>query len=162
MLDERIKACMNEDGRQGNTPYWLFAGRHIHGVFVLVDWFDPGFNDEDFAAMHTTKKDYVKSKVKAIGPALEAYNSVDGGSYHLTLLELQMSHMAFSDLEWLIATSDADRTRSAQYLATIRQIVREFFDQTLKAVPSDALNCGYDKPGVLVQCYPPIQTRNSK
>ena len=162
LLDERIKACLNEDGRMGDCPYWPIAGHHIHGVFAMLDWFDSGFNEEDFVVMHTDLKTYAQSKVNAVGPALEAYNSVDGGSYHLTMLQSGMSHLAFTDIELLTARSDASRLRSTQCLLTIRQIVREFFDQTLKGVPSHLLNFGSVEDDILLQCHQPAQTRVSK
>ena len=77
MLDSRIKACLNEDGRLDETqlqrPYWPLPGHQINGAFAMLDWFDPGLDEEDFIGMGTTLTDYAMARLKATGAALEAY-----------------------------------------------------------------------------------------
>lgn len=161
MLDSRIKACLNEDGRLDETelqrPYWPLPGRLFSGVFTMFDWFDPGFNDEDYAGMHTSPVDYARARLKPSGAALEAYRSPSGGSYHVTVLRPGMSHTAFTDLPWLTATSQAHRTRYAEYLDVIRSTVRDFFDVTLRGSPRHIFACDSVDSQVLVQCFRPMQ-----
>ena len=161
MLDSRIKACLNEDGRLDETqlqrPYWPLPGRQFSGVFTMFDWFDPGLDAEDYAGMHTTPMDYARARLKPSGATLETYRSPGEGSYHVTMLRRGMSHTAFTDLRWLTATSQADRTRYVKYLDVIRLTVLDFFDTTLRGNPSHIFVCDSVDGQALVQCYRPIQ-----
>ena len=156
---------MNEDGRldgrQIRRPYWPVPGHEIHGAFAMFDWFDSGFDEQDFAAMHTTSREYAKRRLEPTAVALEAYRRVEGGSYHLTLLERGMTHNAFTDLPLLTARSDAVRRRYRHFLAVIQQTVRAFFDQELKGIPSPLLTSRSVNSGVLVQCYEPARRKLS-
>jgi hypothetical protein len=159
LLDSRIRACLNEDGRFDEEhlqrPYWPLPGRRIHGVFAMLDWFDPGLDELDFVGMQTTLTSYAKLRLQATGSALDSYRQPDGGSYHLTLLQRGMLHTGFTDLPWLEASSESNRTRFAEYASTIRQTVRTFFDQVLQGEPSGLLTCDADHGELLVQCYKP-------
>lgn len=159
ILDSRIQACLNEDGRLDETqlqrPYWPLPGHQINGAFAMLDWFDPGLDEEDFTGMQTTQKEYAMARLKATGAALEAYRSAIGGSCHFSMLQRGMSHMAFTDLPWLTASSEANRTRYVEYLQVINRTVRKYFDQTLKGEPARKLGRDRADDGVLVQCYEP-------
>lgn len=161
MLDSRIKACLNEDGRldeiQLQRPYWPLPGRQFSGVFAMFDWFDPGLDDEDYAGMHTSPTDYARARLKPSGANFETYRSPSGGSYHATMLRAGMSHTAFTDLPWLTSTSQADRTRYAMYLDVIRLTGLDFFERTLRGNPSHIFVCNSVDGQVLVQCYEPMQ-----
>ena len=146
MLDSRIKACLNEDGRLDETqlqrPYWPLSGHEIRGVFAMLDWFDSGLEEEDMAGMHTTPTDYASASLKSHqGTVLEAYRGAKSGSCHYTILRRGMSHTAFTDLRWLTASSEANRARYSEYLDVIRQTVRAFFDHTLKDQPARLADC---------------------
>lgn len=157
LLDPRISACLNEDGRldedQLQRPYWPITGKRIHGTFAMLDWFDPGLDQDDLAAMHTTLARYAMARLKANGAALGAYRDVSAGSYHLTLLLAGMQHTGFTDLPWLAANSKAVRSHHAEYLHAIRGAVVAFFDSSLKGEPTLLKNCGSTINGLLIQCY---------
>jgi predicted dienelactone hydrolase len=163
MLDSRIKACLNEDGRldepQLQRPYWPLSGHEIRGVFAMLDWFDSGLDEEDMAGMHTTPTDYARARLKATGTVLEAYRGAKSGSYHYTMLRRGMSHTAFTDLRWLTASSEANRARYSEYLDVIRRTVRAFFDHTLKDEPARLEDCDSLDEGILTQCYTPTGKR---
>ncbi len=50
-LDSMILACLNQDGGdddvQRRRPYWPIDGREFAGAFAMLDWFDPGIDEED-------------------------------------------------------------------------------------------------------------------
>ena len=156
MLEPQIKACLNEDGRldegELQRPYWPLGNRAFHGTFAMLDWFDSGLDQQDFAAMHTTPGDYAKARLKPSGAALEAYQAVEGGSYHFTLLQPGMKHTAFSDLPWLTASSDPTRAQYGRYRSAIRVTVREFFDHMLKKKAVPMMACDSVQGEVLLQC----------
>ena len=122
MLDHQIKACLNEDGRlddvQFQRPFWPLPNHEFAGAFAMLDWFDPGLDDEDYTGMHISPADYAKARLTASGAALETYRTRMRGSFHITLLRRGMSHTAFADLAWLTAGSQVDRARYAGYLGS--------------------------------------------
>ena len=67
----------------------------------MLDWFDPGLDEGDFAAMRITLMDFAKANLKPTGAAFETYRGATGGSFHYTMLQAGMSHTAFTDLPWL-------------------------------------------------------------
>jgi len=163
MLEARIRACLNEDGRLDETqlqrPYWPIPGRQFKGAFAMFDWFDPGLDQEDYIGMHTTAADYARNRLKSTGASLDAYLSPRGGSYHVTILRAGMRHTAFTDLPWLMATSPADRSRYAEYLYLIRSTVLNFFENTVRENAGHRFACDSLNGHALVQCYGPIQKR---
>jgi predicted dienelactone hydrolase len=163
MLDSRIRACLNEDGRldeaQLQRPYWPLPDHQIKNVFAMFDWFDSGLDEEDFSGMHTTPTEYARARLKITGAALEAYRGANNGSYQYTMLRRGMSHTAFTDLPWLTASSEANRARYSEYLDVIRRTVRAFFDHTLKGAPARLVGCDSLYDGALTQCYTPTGKR---
>ncbi len=156
-LDSRITACLNEDGRldedQLQRPYWPIPEKRMRGAFALLDWSDPGLDQQDLAGMHTTLAQYAMTRLKADGAALAAYRNVAGESYHLTVLLPGMQHTEFTDLPWLTADSEATRLRHAQHLDAIRTTAVAFFDASLKNEPTLLKNCGSVVNDLLLQCY---------
>jgi Platelet-activating factor acetylhydrolase, isoform II len=163
MLDARIRSCLNEDGRLDETqlqrPYWPVPGHPFKGAFAMLDWFDPGLEQEDYIGMHTTAVDYARDRLKSTGASLDAYLSPGGGSYHVTILRGGMRHTAFTDLPWLTATSPANRARYAEYLEIIRSTVLTFFEYTVRGNEGHGFACDSLNAQALVQCYGPIQKR---
>jgi len=136
LLDSRITACLNEDGRldegQLQRPYWPISGHRINGTFGMLDWFDPGLDKEDLNGMHTTLTEYAIARLKAQAAALRAYRDVNGTSYHLSMLTPGMQHTEFTDLPCLIGNSETSRSRHLQCLRVVRRVVVAFFDSTLR------------------------------
>lgn len=163
MLDARIRACLNEDGRLDETqlqrPYWPVSGRQFKGAFAMLDWFDPGLDQEDYMGMHTTAAGYARNRLKSTGASLDAYLSPRGGSYHITILQTGMRHTAFTDLPWLTASSSPDRSRYAEYLTIIRSTVLNFFENSVRENAGHSFVCDSLNGQTLVQCYEPIQKR---
>lgn len=164
LLDHRINACLNEDGTfdPSHRPYTPIAGRRIEGKFALLDWFDPGFQPSDFAAMHTTLAAYSKSRLRPDGAALRTYEEVEGGSFRLTLLTSGMSHLGFSDQPYLLASAEEQKQETHARTTDIRLAVRDFFDEAFGR-ELGSLHCGEVNSGVLVQCFTPDrETRRLK
>jgi predicted dienelactone hydrolase len=155
LLDRRIRACLNEDGQfdPSQRPYTPIPGLRIEGNFAMLDWFDPGFEPSDFAAMRTTLIEYSKLRLRPNDAALRAYEDVEGGSFRLTLLTRGMSHLSFSDQPYLRAV-EGQRQGVLARLAAVRAIVRGFFDEAFDRADG-SLHCGEVSAGALVQCFPP-------
>jgi hypothetical protein len=163
ILDSRIAACLNEDGRldedQLQRPYWPLPGRKLNGVFAMLDSFDPGLDQEDFAGMHTTLKDYAIARITPTDAALEAYREAGGGSFHFTMLQRGMNHIGFTDLPWLTSSSEANRARQVEHLCMVLKIVRTFFDQGLEKNSNGLHGCGSSAGETIVECYRATEKR---
>jgi hypothetical protein len=156
MKDSRIRACLNQDGGLHGPNE---QGTSFPGTFAWLDWFDPGLDAEDYAAVGTTPYNYARDLLRPLETDLKIWRQHEGGSLRLTLLKKGMAHTAFTDMRWLTATSDASRARFLDYLTRIRQVTRAFFDQALYGRSSALLNCTPSESDLLVQCYRPEPTQ---
>src|SRR5262249_34012688 len=95
-LDSTILACLNEDGKgddiQFQRPYWPIAGRTFAGAFAMLDWFDPGLNDDDLRLMSITREKYAAIRLQPTPSALAAYRAPRRGAYVVTMLTPGMRH----------------------------------------------------------------------
>jgi hypothetical protein len=157
ILDSRITACLNEDGRldedQLQRPYWTLPGGKFRGAFAMLDTFDPGLDRDDFAGMHTTLKDYAAAKTRPTDAALEVYRGAGGGAVHFTMLQRGMNHIGFTDLPWLTASSEASRAGQRERLSAVCKIARMFFDEQFNKNPRGENGCSAADSETLVECY---------
>jgi len=84
LLDSTFLACLNQDGSNDDVqlkrPYWPMEGRDFAGAFAMLDWFDPGIDDEDLRAMGKTREQYAASRLEPSPAALSAYRAVRRGA----------------------------------------------------------------------------------
>ena len=157
LLDSRITACLNEDGRldegQLQRPYWPIPGHRISGAFAMLDWFDPGLDQADLTGMHTTIAEYAIRRLEANGARLNSYRDVDGRSHHLSILTPGMQHSEFTDLPWLTSNSETSRSRHLKHLELVRRALVALFDSGLRNQPTFLTNCNSSYDAILIQCY---------
>ena len=131
-LDSTILACLNQDGGNDDVqlkrPYWPIDGREFAGAFAMLDWFDPGIDNEDLRAMGKTREQYAASRLEPPPAALSAYRAPRRGAFRITMLTPGMRHTAFGDDLWSSAASDTQRARYAGYLSQVRVITLRFFE----------------------------------
>jgi hypothetical protein len=158
LMDSTIVACLNEDGGNDDVqlqrPYWPITGRSFTGAFAMLDWFDPGIDDEDLRSMRKTREEYAATRLEPSPAALAAYRAAQRGGYRITMLTPGMRHTAFTDDPWSNASSDNERARYAAYLSQIRSIVLEFFDLAVKRTVPNPL-CGGAAQNTFTQCFAP-------
>ena len=168
-IDDRIKACLNQDGNTGWQPFWLDqSGRSLKQPFMMVDHLDPDPPEEAFAPMGTTREVYVRRRSARQAEARQKlYGTVEGGSYHVKIKTPGVSHNSFSDIRLLgrpdgagINAWPADvraATPNGQILNAIRSWTRAFFDKTVRGIPGsldDLMRIRTSEGEVLY--YPPI------
>ena len=156
LLDSSIRACLNEDGSNDDVqlkrPYWPVEKRSFTGVFAMLDWFDPGLDDEDLRVMGRSREQYAASRLEPSPEALNVYRAPIGGSVRITILTPGMRHTAFTDDLWSAATSDTQRMRYANYLRHISTITLNFFHTALN---TDNSLCGAAEKDTYTQCFSP-------
>jgi len=120
----------------------------------MLDWFDPGIDDDDVRIMGKTREQYAASRLAPSPAALNAYRAARGGALRITILTPGMRHTAFTDGPWSSASSGAQRTRYAGYLTQVRVITRWFFDLALNGTIRNS-PCGAPAKETLTQCFEP-------
>lgn len=153
-LDKRVSACLNEDGNSFWQPFWLDeSGASMQQPFMMIDHLDPELPSEAFSQMGTTREAYAANRAARRQEASEKiYNTIAGGSYHVTISTPGISHNSFSDVR-LLGRPDSDginlwsrevraTTPHAQILATIGAYTRAFFDKHVRKVPVPLLDDG--------------------
>ena len=157
VLDSTILACLNEDGGNDDVqlqrPYWPIAGWNFTGAFAMLDWFDPGLDDEDLRSMNKSREQYAATRLEPSPAALAAYRTVQRGAYHITILTPGMRHTAFTDDPWSSASSDVEHARYAGYLNQIRAITLRLFELALQRGRSSV--CGGTFKDTYTQCFAP-------
>jgi hypothetical protein len=158
LLDSTILACLNQDGGNDDVqlkrPYWPMDGRDFAGAFAMLDWFDPGIDDEDLRTMGKTREQYAASRLEPSPAALNAYRVARSGALRITILTPGMRHTAFTDDLWSSASSDTRRARYADYLRQVRVITRRFFELALSGNIQNSV-CGTAVKDTYTQCFKP-------
>ena len=143
-VDQRVKACLNQDGNWSWQPFWLDAnGRSLDQPFMMLDHLDGELPDEAFSKMGTTREQYARNRSARQAAAREKlYATVAGGSYHVTITTPGISHNSFLDVRLLgrpdgaaINTWPKDVQAATPHARILRQITnftRAFFDKRLR------------------------------
>jgi predicted dienelactone hydrolase len=142
-LDQRFKACLNEDGVVAKRPLFLDnRGWAMDQAFMFI-LHDPPTRPLTDEQITETKmpRQRVEALVRRVDADQEAALRNEGkGSYRVRLRSEKVAHMDFSDLPLLGAHDRSDAEKRAAILATVRNYVLAFFDQYLRRVNSDLLN----------------------
>lgn len=147
--DQRIKACLNQDGAVAFQPYFLDArGWGMDQPFMLIERdlrTDPP-SDQELAAMKLTR-DRVNEIRKRLDSRRErALRATGKGTYRVVLQRNTTSHMDFSDLPFLGATTLAEQETKKRVLAVVRSYTRAFFDRHLRGAKSSVLDAKNPEP----------------
>ena len=142
-LDQRFKACLNEDGVVAKRPLFLdVRGWAMDQVFMLILHDPPTrpLTDEQVAEMKMPRQriEALVNKVDADQEA--ALRNTGKGSYRVRLRSEKVTHMDFSDLPLLGASDRSALEQRTAILATVRSYVLAFFDQYLRGVNSRLLS----------------------
>ena len=142
-LDQRFKACLNEDGLVAERPFYLdVRGWGMDQAFMLIVRYAPRprLSDKEVAQMKMSRQRIEQLALKLDEYQDMALRSTGKGSYRVRLLNSVTTHMDFSDLPLLAAHESPDEERRARVLAIVRSYTLAFFNQYLKATRSGPLN----------------------
>jgi pimeloyl-ACP methyl ester carboxylesterase len=143
--DQRIKACLNQDGENGMKPFYLDArGRGMDQPFMFIERAPRTSppTDEELVQMKITQ-----ARLNEILSGLRAYKDralrSTGTTFHVILRQDTTTHMDFSDLPILSASNVTDAHTRTQIMAVVRAYTRAFFDRYLMKAKTPLLD---DKP----------------
>jgi len=135
-LDQRIRACLNQDGAMANLPFDRdSAGRTMQQPFLYLTrtYVRPADSDSMLKALEMTRAegDSLLNALQFRPDTLLA--DMPGGAWRVTIRIRGMPHMGFSDEPLILAARDSARTTQA--LETLRltaEYTRAFFDKVLR------------------------------
>jgi pimeloyl-ACP methyl ester carboxylesterase len=140
--DQRIKACLNQDGENGMKPFYLDArGRGMDQPFMFIERAPRRSppTDEELAQMKITR-----TRLNEILSGLRAYQDralrSTGATFHVVLRQDTTTHMDFSDLPILAASNVTDAHARTQIMAVVRAYTRAFFDRYLMKAKAPLLD----------------------
>src|SRR5262249_13394108 len=121
--DQRIKACLNEDGAIAKQPYFLDArGWGMNQPFMLIErapHTEPP-SDQELAKMKLSRE-RVNELLKRLDSRRDRVLHATGkGTYRVVLQSSDTSHMDFSDVGILGARTAAEREKKERVLAIVR------------------------------------------
>jgi predicted dienelactone hydrolase len=141
--DQRIKACLNQDGAVAMQPYFPDArGWGMDQAFMLIERgqrMEPP-SDQELAQMKLTRE-----RVNEIRKRLDAnrdrvLRATGKGAYRVVLQRSVTTHTDFTDLQVLGAPTSDERETRERIMAVVRDYTRAFFDRHLKGMRSPLLD----------------------
>jgi pimeloyl-ACP methyl ester carboxylesterase len=141
--DERIKACLNQDGAVAMQPYFLDArGWGMNQAFMLIERaprIEPP-SDQELAEMKLTRERAHQLLDQLNSSRDRALRATGGGTYRVLLQRKATSHMDFSDLGVLGAGTPVEQETKERTLAAVNSYTRAFFDRYLRKTKSPLLD----------------------
>lgn len=141
--DQRIRACLNQDGAVAMQPYFPDArGWGMDQPFMLIERaqrMEPP-SDQELAQMKLTRE-----RVNEIRKRLDAnrdrvLRGTGKGAYRVVLQRSVTTHTDFTDLQVLGAPTSDERKTRERIMAVVRDYTRAFFDRRLKGMRSPLLD----------------------
>lgn len=143
--DERIKACVNEDGNAGGQGLeYPGAGTPTQSILYVErsPVLEPGTTQDDWIVLkqlHMTAEQWQQQWHETVN---KEFRSFPTGGYFVELRIPGLVHYSFSDEVHLQATKDGDRTKEAEALRDMQrteEITRAFLDEVLEGKKQDVL-----------------------
>lgn len=162
--DQRIKACLNQDGAMGMKPLYLDV--HDWGMnqaFMLIER-PPNrepLTDSDLSAMKMTRARAMELIARLNADRDRALRSTGMGSYRVLLRRNVTTHMDFSDLQVLSAKNSIELDHRMRVLALVRSYTLTFFDKYLRGMKAPLLDRSTpDEVLESVQKFSPAKRQN--
>ena len=150
--EQRIKACLNQDGAMGMKPFYLDVHEWgMNQAFMLIER-PPNrepLMDSDSAAMKLTRARAVELIARLNSQRDRALRSTERGSYGVLLRRSVTTHMDFSDLQVLSAQNSIQLNQRMQVLALVTSYTRAFLDRYVRGVKVPLLDRG--KPNEVLE-----------
>ncbi len=135
--DQRIKACLNQDGAMGMKPFSLDVQNWgMNQAFMLIER-PPNrepLTDSDLSAMKMTRARATEFIARLNADRDRALQSTGLGSYRILLRRSVTTHMDFSDLQVLSAKDSIELNKRMRVLALVRSYTLAFFDKHVRGM----------------------------
>jgi hypothetical protein len=150
--DQRIKACLNQDGAMGMKPFYLDArGWGMDQPFMFIER-PPNrepLTDADLAELKLTLGQATEMRERLNASRDRVLQSIGTGSYRVLLQRKMTTHIDFSDLPLLAAKNQEEIQRCLDVMRVVRSYTRAFFDNYVRTMQAPLL--GSVAPDPLIQ-----------
>jgi pimeloyl-ACP methyl ester carboxylesterase len=141
--DQRIKACLNQDGAMGMKPFYLdVQSWGMNQAFMLIER-PPNrepLTDSDLSAMKMTRARAMEFIAQLNADRDRALRNTGMGSYRVLLRGSVSTHMDFSDLQVLSAKNSIELNQRMRVLALVRSYTLAFFDKYVRGMKAPLLD----------------------
>ena len=127
-LDNRVKACLSDDGMYDRKPFFSLSRGGVEQPFLVLAESNPGLSDQTLASTHMTRAEFVAEEMKPEGLTRRMYEASNGGSYLVIVATPDVDHMSFTDLP-LVKSASSESLRTFSVIASI---TCRFFDAFVK------------------------------
>jgi len=143
-LDQRFKACLNQDGAGDDGPLQLYEGGHLPTQpFMFLRSPRPGPpSDEELRAMQMTRKQFEQDRAETLAALDKRLQSCSGGAYQVWIETPGFRHNSFGDLNLLRADDAQETAKALKSLRVVEAYTRAFFDKYLKGASDTLLDRG--------------------
>ena len=142
-LDQRFKACLNQDGMGDDGPLQHYPEGHLPTQpFMFMRSPRPGPpSDADLKAMQLTRKQFEQDRAEAIATLHKELQGCSGGAYQVWIETPGFRHSSFGDLNLLRASSSAaDTVKALVSLRMVEAYTLAFFDKYLNGAKATLLD----------------------
>jgi predicted dienelactone hydrolase len=141
--DQRIRACLNQDGAVAMQPYFPDArGWGMDQPFMLIERaqrMEPP-SDQELAQMKLTRERVNEVRKRLDANRDRVLHATGKQAYRVILQRSVATHMDFTDLQVLGAPTSEERETRERIMAVVRADTRAFFDRYLKGMRSPLLD----------------------
>jgi pimeloyl-ACP methyl ester carboxylesterase len=132
LLDRRLKACVNLDGRAAGGPFYPDAsGKGPSQPFMYIAKPMRELTDEELTREKITREQANKARADTLSRDAALMGTVPGGSYRVTVKGA--SHESFSDEPLISPLAKPEAKMASQRIMhIIRRYTLAFFDKYLK------------------------------
>jgi pimeloyl-ACP methyl ester carboxylesterase len=141
-LDQRFKACLNQDGVEDDGPILSYdGGSPPTQPFMFMSEPPARLRDDQLAALHMTRKEADQDTAGFLAKIDKELRGCSGGAYQVWVEIPGFKHNGYSDIPLLIAAGNPDGTAKAlRSLRTIESYTNAFFDKFLNGAHDTLLD----------------------
>jgi hypothetical protein len=141
--EQRIKACLNQDGAMGMKPFYLdVRGWGMNQAFMLMER-PPNrgpLSDADVSELRLTRARAMDLIGRLNADRDRVMRSNGTESYRVLLRREVTTHGDFSDVQMLTARNNAELALRLHVLRLIRSYTRAFFDRHVRGLSAALLD----------------------
>jgi len=157
-LDQRFKACLNQDGMGDDGPLQHYEGGHEPMqpfMFMRSPRVRQGPpSDAELKALQMTREAFEQDRAEALAQLEKDLRGCSGGAYQVWIETPGFRHNSFGDLNLLRAAGNSEDTEKAlKSLRVVETYTRAFFDKYLNGAQDTLLDHAAKDSDVKIERY---------
>jgi dienelactone hydrolase len=154
-LDQRVKACVNQDGTLGGPIVHFNEGHLPSQPYLFLSSPMPGPPDDaTLKSWGITRKQFEQDQSEAEAAHAKDFEDCCGGAYQASIQTAGFRHSSFTDIPLLRAAGNpTDAAKALHSLKIIESYTIAFFDKFLKEAHGTLLDRAPKDRGVQIKHY---------